>query len=351
MWSLILLDIITFYILFITQIVDEQTDKVFCIVLILITTFISGFQYGVGADYWSYVGLYYNSYIDSIMPYPEITFRFFSEVLRGEGFSAQIIFLVYSLIINSFLFLAFKAYFFTYRNIILAYTFYVFCVFPGFYESLVTIRAMAASSILLYASVFLYNKKIKYILLTILAGLFHTVAFVAMILVFLPRIKYKKYLVIPILLGALLNTIGLVDIFFSLDLGAYSNHVNAYEEVMGDGNFSFRIIYDFILIVILFFITEFRFDNYYMHIPLEFLSYGIGIHIAFFNMGALITRIYQPFYIFIILALTNVVLNKKCLSNNLMIISLLFMIVHIFFIDNLNTINPFEFNFNFDLLE
>ena len=351
MWSLIFLDVFTFYILCISRALDERLNKMLCILLIYIIVFLSAFQYGVGADYWGYVALYYSSYVDAIIPYPEISFRFFSEVLRGQGFSAQIIFFVYSLIINLFLYLTFKKYFCSYKKILLAYSLYVFCVFPGFYESLVTIRAMAASSILLYSSTFLYNGKIKYVLLTILAGLFHTVAFMAAILVFLPRIKRKKSLLIPIILGVVLNITGLSDSVFLLDLGTYSDHVNEYEDVVGGGgDSSLRIVYDVMLVLMLILVSEMH-NNYYISIPLEFLAYGFGVHIAFLNMGSLITRIYQPFYIFIALALPNALFQKKIFSKNLLIIALISMIAHILFLKNLNAIYPFEFDLNFNLME
>ena len=351
MWSLVFFDLFTFYILCISRLLDERLNKILCILLICVMFFLSAFQYGVGADYWGYVALYYSSYIDTVVPYPEISFRFFSEVLRELGFSAQIIFLVYSLIINFFLYLTFKKYFSSYKKIILAYALYIFCVFPGFYESLVTIRAMAASSILLYSSTFLYNGKIKYVLLTILAGMFHTVAFIAALFVFLPRIRGKKYLMMPLLFGVALNIIDLGNSVFLLDLGTYSDHINEYEKIVGSGgDSSIRIIYDVILVLMLIFVSEMK-NDYYMSIPLEFLAYGFCVHIAFLNMGALITRIYQPFYIFILLALPNIIYQKKFLSNNLLIVALMFMIIHILFLKNLNTISPFGFVLNFNLLE
>lgn len=351
MWSLIFFDILTMYILCVSQMVNEQFNKMLCILLILITTAISGFQYGIGADYWNYVEMYYSSYIDSVIPYPEITFRFFSEVLRNQGFLAQSIFLLYSVIINFFLYLTFKEYFGSYKNIILAYSFYVFCVFPGFYESLVTIRAMAAVSIILYASKFLNNYKIKYAALIIVAGFFHTAAFMAMTLLLLPRIKQKKYLFIPIIFGAAWNITGIGNSILSLDVGNYSAHVAAYQDIAGGGSLSLRIIYDVMLIIMVIVISDSVNMNHHISIPLEFLACGMAFHIAFVDMGALITRFFQPFYIFILLAVPNVILQKKYLYRNLITLAFIFMITHILFIMNFDNINPIVFDLNFVLLE
>lgn len=179
--------IISFLVIFL----KDRYSKRISFSLLILLIFISAFRYNLATDYSSYVELFTTSNLNSFYEifYPEPTFVIISESLKELGFSYQMMFVIYAVIFFAFFWKGLK--FFldnNYKKIALALCIFSVSSYCGYWESMNTVRQMAAASIIFFGMKYLYlGDRIKYTGFSIVAGMFHYSALPMLFFQFLPK--------------------------------------------------------------------------------------------------------------------------------------------------------------------
>lgn len=182
--------IVTF--IFTTLFVPEKYKKNIALFIMCLLTFFSAFRYGVATDYESYETLFYLLQVDNTPK--EISFTILVTILRNTGFSAQMMFLVYSFLTGLFIWKGFCYYFKNNQQLLLAVVLYdVTAIF--WFESMNGIRQWLAMAIFLWVSKFLLENNFKKFLVAVLIIIsVHFGAFVCFIVPWIMKIKLRNYL-------------------------------------------------------------------------------------------------------------------------------------------------------------
>jgi len=184
----------------------NKLDMIFFIFL----TVVAGFRYGVGTDYFHYVDYFYQGFLANAEP----GFLYLSVGLAELGFNSQALFVVISTLTMFFLYNGI-AYFLKndYTN---KPVFYFIMIIFFYFPSFNVIRQILASSIILYASRYIVERKaIKFYLLVGFAMLFHKTAGIFFFIYFIAMINWRPTTLITLLfLMLILSYSGQIGNFF-----------------------------------------------------------------------------------------------------------------------------------------
>ena len=164
----------------------KDKERIFTFFLLFILILISGFRYQIGWDYSNYERLFYLSE-DDFGGAIEPSFILLCTVLKDFGFSAQMMFFLYSFL--TLLFVYFAAKFYTKKPI---FFLVLYALAPYlFWNSMGNIRNYLAIAIIFWGSRFLVEKKIYlYLIVVAIAASIHYSAGIFFVLgVFL----YREY--------------------------------------------------------------------------------------------------------------------------------------------------------------
>ncbi|WP_315452082.1 EpsG family protein [uncultured Selenomonas sp.] len=188
----------------------KNEENIFAICLLVVLIFISGFRYQIGWDYSNYERLFYTQG-DLLEGYIEPSFIFLITFLKEFGFSAQMMFFVYTVL--TLLLVYFAAKYYTNRP---ALFMSIYALIPYlFWNSMGNIRNYLAVAILFWGSRFLAeNKFFLYMIIVAAATSVHTSASVFFILA--PLLKFKYSLKVHILLSSLCFILSVGGISFFL---------------------------------------------------------------------------------------------------------------------------------------
>lgn len=194
------------------------------IMLILILSL----QYGVGTDYFTYLELADGSKgMGWIEAKSEFLFIWLVNLVKQIGIS-QVLFLLVAIIQVSFL--ALIAYEVRKMDCKLHHFFFLyFTLSLTFFNQFNGIRQYVAVYMIIYAIFnLIYNKKIKFIILVLLASLFHHSAILFLLLIPIRKILNKRLPVEGVIIGLLV-----LLVISSLDLTKYVNKILSYTPYRG----------------------------------------------------------------------------------------------------------------------
>lgn len=322
--------------------------------------FIMGFRYMIGWDYQSYMNLFY--YVNWGDLYPEITFIALAVILRDFGFNYQALFVLYSMLLFFFLYIAIKNY--TKSSRIFLFALILFFLTPIlFWNSLSVIRQSVSVMIFFWASKYIISRElIKYLLAIAFASLWHLSALPLIFCYWICHRKFtiKKHIlfVISMLFFYKFNIFQAILISLIDYLGTYSNYLNDVSAGFSSG---FTAIFSLLLYVLILMFKK----NDDLEGNMFLNMYALSIMcIIIFNFSGAIYRMRMYFEIFytILLPSTIVVINQRYRTK---IFYLLFIPIAIMFLANVNShhysidgiLHPFmssnniEFQFNFNIFE
>lgn len=160
---------------------------------LLVPILVSGLRLGVGTDYYTYVSLYNSlknyTFSEYLQGGPtEIGFYLIGTFSRMIGDSEMLMFFGFSMLTVIFFYLGLNRYQLRHKSII--YFLFIFTIYPGSFN---LVRQSAAISIAFYANSFLLEKKrVKFLLLMLLAGTVHVSALIAIPLLYFNYIFSEK---------------------------------------------------------------------------------------------------------------------------------------------------------------
>lgn len=274
-------------IIIVTKIFDiniKKNNKLFSIILFILIlfmlTFISGFRYYVGTDYHAYIQMY-NSY--SYLEFGSVILFKIANLLSPNP---QTIIFIYSLVTN--LVILFSMYRFRNKcDISLSMATYLFMFFPFTFN---IIRQSLAFSICLLAITYLLDKNYKrYIILVLVASLFHSSALIILPFIIVPLNSKNnkniiKYIIFTILL---IISILLCYKFFS-NISIFRKYLGYYATVsFSNLQFIGLISYVPFIILILFFYKSIKKDYYLSSLSGLFIS---GILLEFLFSSSEVSR-------------------------------------------------------------
>lgn len=163
--------------------------RFFVAVSLIIPILIGGFRYGVGTDYFNYINLYNNhtklsfgEFIDN-NGFGELLFFTLEKIAYTVFHDPRFIFIISVGLTVIFFYFGIKAYKLKYPGLV--YLLYLMTIFP---MTLNAVRQGVAVSLVFFASTFILKAdKVKYILMIIIAGLFHISALLLLPVYFLGR--------------------------------------------------------------------------------------------------------------------------------------------------------------------
>lgn len=185
--------LIFLFLLFLTD-YTFQTEKPKLICFFVITTIFAGIRYGIGYDYWSYLGT-----LEDLSKNPNMTLRFEPLSALLMHFSAWTNVYLY-FIITSLLTVGFYCWGIYKKGCDSFVAFLFYLSFPFlFFNHLSVTRQGVAHAIVFFAIMAFKEKRLTQLILILIAGLFHSSGF-AGILIFLPWEKIStKWLTIMFL--------------------------------------------------------------------------------------------------------------------------------------------------------
>lgn len=196
---------LNFYVFFIflfsnSIFLKKYTKDFIFLLFIVVGSFYSGSRLYTGGDYIAYKEIFLSNF--DLFGYIEPGYLLLNWLIFNIGFSYESYLIIVNLIINTLLFIAL-------RRLSPLYTISII-VYLGIYylqHQFNWIRQGLASVIVLNALIYLKNNPKKYILITILASVFHIVALLTVFLPYLFKsIKYKYYIPIVLLIAVIFNS-------------------------------------------------------------------------------------------------------------------------------------------------
>lgn len=183
--TILTLGTIVFY-----KVIPQTYNKSVPILLFIVLTFLGMFRYQIGTDYDWYSLLFYTAKVGDI--YPELSFILLVDFLRINGFSFQVMFIIYEILIMAFLWLGLRYYERNnYEIILLALIFFFLSQYIG---TLNGIRQELAMLIIFWGYKYCLKRRFLYYALVVLIAFFiHNSAIIALLLYFIPRKLYEWY--------------------------------------------------------------------------------------------------------------------------------------------------------------
>lgn len=178
------------------DIILKRVRIIFYILSFIVIFCLSAFRFDVGIDYGSYSN-WFDKMSTGIDAYFEPLFLLTVTIIQLFTDNTQWLFIVSSAITIGFIFASIHK-----QSSMPALSVFLFCTMGFLSHSFNLIRQFVAISIVLYSLHYLINKKIiKYVLLIIMAAMFHKTAIIMIPLYYLINRSYKRveYLIITIL--------------------------------------------------------------------------------------------------------------------------------------------------------
>lgn len=299
----------------------------------LFITLVSGFRYMIGGDYSEYINMYYDADILVLKAYPEISFTIISVLLKYFGLSYQCLFLVYTLIISIFFYKGLTYYIKNPQIIGIAIGLYYSSLFVGYWESMNTIRQMAAVMVCFYGTRFLLKKNLKkYFLWVIVAIFLHYSAIISLLAPIMTRLQLSKKVCFGIMSVSIISIkFHFVDIFyyfFSLT-GRGLSYIGKLNEFPGT-NLGFILL----LFIYLFCLLLYQNNDNIQRINFTLYTWGIIFYILFLPTAHL-SRFSFFFLIHMYVTIAYVLYYK--ISPRLFILGVL-LLSNILFLFKLSTI-------------
>ena len=229
------------------RLVPMQFKRFIPVIVIGVLTFLGMFRYEIGTDYDWYVVLFNQVTLDDA--YPEPSFLIIVEVLRYFHMSYQAMFIVYELLIMIFLWKGIQRYTkdTEIQILVLALFLYLQYIF-----SLNGIRQSLSMVLIFWGYQYCLQRKFwKYLLVVVMAVIFHYSAIIALVLYWIPRKVYSWYIYaiafclafivfrLNIVLSVLTITLGILHID-----GRYLSYITDIDSYKMSGLY---LIYPFIL--------------------------------------------------------------------------------------------------------
>lgn len=224
---------IIFSVLYSFYLRNKKFNFIIFLPILLLWTFIIGFQYCVGTDYSSYLKIYNTNKVMMYYFKKEILFYYFIIFLRKFFSNGQVLFIAVGILYNSLLYFSLKRLcslkYILNKNMYI-WIFLFLCFGTTFYNQMNGVRNYIAVYFFFLGWTYLIEKKyIKYLIFIFLGTGFHRTCFFLIAFLFLEKffikksIKTSRYLIILLLGTALLLLLPLnhyveeyVKIFFPM---------------------------------------------------------------------------------------------------------------------------------------
>lgn len=339
----------------------------FCLMISLILVwFVGAFRLNIGMDYSTYKTYYdtWTSYKGGALDLGNIepTFYVICTVLNYFNLNSQSLFIVYETLIIVFLYKGLKFYFDDELTILIVV--FLYAVYPtngGHWWDMNAMRQGAAISVSFWATQYLCKDKLKkFICASVLAILFHYSA----VLIFLLSLFYKKKIsnklvAIIVLLGFLLNALGITSAIVMHFLGIMSSIIGKYEAGVlqaGAGGTLFSPM-AFMLVVLYFIACKFsKFSSKSMDILVtngSVLFIIIRIYMSFGVEGSIIMTVvhrFETYFLFLYLAFIANAIRGFLFQQNSKIISELLVALFLFLLGAIGLKPIYETATNVDVM-
>ncbi|MDT2767635.1 EpsG family protein [Globicatella sulfidifaciens] len=247
-------------------------------------------------------------------------YLYLNKILSYITMNQQIILIITSLIIMY----GFARFIFKYSKSPVLST-YLFFTFGYYGMTMNTIRQSIAIVILLYSYDFLRNRRlIKFVLMVIIASLFHRTAIFFLLAVFITKLRYNKK---TLFLFAITSfaLYGLFEYIFKFMINIFPTYTYYVESIYLDGNIRMASIINMfvaICVIIIGIMTKYHKTEMYdrelrgLNNPLDGQNYlmliltGISITFVSFNFN-LLDRVGDYFLIYMIVYLPNSIIRLK----------------------------------------
>lgn len=349
----ILIYFLTFYIsILFCFLLSKAKGKTNIIILFILSIslpiFISTFRYKVGTDYLAYRESYYEI-IEKMVDFKSIISYYQEPLYVFINLMAYKIFNSYTglLFIASLIFmtLSLKTIMLYKDKISLSLAYFIFFM-TTFSLAFNGVRQMLAVSIIFYSYKYIYEKKLfKYILLILLASLFHKSAIVCLLLYFIwsdNGKNNKSFYVTTLATIIALPLIALVVRKICFSLGIYTKYFLHYEATQTYG----FLLYILPVLIILILEKKDKNENnsminflsrlYILQIPMQIL----GNYIAY---GDRLAMYLAPAQILLLPYYANSVKKNKLIINIIIVFWYLFYYVVMFIVLKSNEVYPFSF--------
>lgn len=346
--------------IYFAQFFRKKIKPIYILLVILglsIPFVISGFRYGVGTDFFNYLGIYFRNINVSFKDYitdGNYELGFFLIMKVASFFNNdQLIFVISSFIILIFIYLSIED---NRENssILLSYLIYIFVFFPISFN---IIRQSIAISIILFAYKYIFKKDFKrFLILVTFASLFHITALLVIPVYFLfnygdnthkkPKKIYRSIFIIFVLV---------VSIFYEEFINILSNlKVFARYDIYA-AEIEFGLNREFILKFLIFIVIMIFFRKKLIKINMrnEFYIYALIIdliitYIGFFNpFVKRIALYFSVTSIFLLPSLLNIFKNRieKFVAGWLLLIYAYGYFVIVYYILGYANVIPYRFSF------
>ncbi|NYB74507.1 EpsG family protein [Sedimentibacter hydroxybenzoicus DSM 7310] len=321
-------------------IIFTKKNKWLRILPYVILALFSGFRYGVGTDYFNYASIF-NDVASGVYPWKiEKGYEYLILFISKIGGTYQLVFLIMSSL----------TVFFTYKFIkeesvdyVMSSILYLL-IGPFYLSSMNGVRQALAISIVAYSLKFIRkNKYVKVIFWIILAGLFHSSAFIILPIAIAMKRRYElKTLIIAFFSVFIIMRSKII--FWIMDLFSYGKYIN-YGEYDIDKTL---LLFVFIGICVIYIVERYGISKekeMYYNMSISSLML---ILLALFtdNVSNVVFMRFNNYFFYSYLILTPIIANKfreKIFVKSIIyIFSLLYFTLTIFMSNNML---PYQFNF------
>lgn len=309
---MLLLLLLVFSLVFILSVesINETNERIVCLVpVILLYTFIIGFQYEVGSDYKNYYEIFTNmERLNYYYKTKEYLFYYLVLFCYKLGIKGQGVFIVISFIQNNIFFLT--LYLLKKRKVEIKYSIFIFLfltIIGSFFMQMNLIRQYLSIYTLFFSILYLLDgKKIKFVLLVIIASFFHKSAIIFLPIYILRKLLKRRYLkskyYILLLVSLVIGFSNIAYVFFKeivVYLPNYSNYINS--EYMGKEIHITAKISKLLVVPILLLSIKYKkklSENEEILYNLGFLSFCLKICFLFSELASRVGEIFTIFTIF-----------------------------------------------------
>lgn len=321
---------------------------------------ISGFRYGVGTDFFSYIG-YFDRVVAGRKIPAEPGFVIISKIAILLNLNSQFVFLVFSILTVFFLYKGIKYYTdteYTYKPAL----YIIFLIFT-FFPSLNGMRQALAAAIVLYASKYILEKKFTtYVFLVFIAMQFHFTSIIFIVLYFVINREHKKSILLVVLSSAfIISKLGLLNkileyIIFNfsfLDVGGYIQ--NYLYSAYNTRKIGFGIVFYINLLILVLFIFFKDKINKTSKDTLIFNMFYLNVLSGVLSMGApMFSRLTYFFSIYMALYIPKIsdIFNPESKRVVEVCLLILYSILYIYVILNgyiTGTTDYIPYNYNFNV--
>ncbi|MBQ3470523.1 EpsG family protein [Candidatus Saccharibacteria bacterium] len=253
----------------------KHNRKIFLFVAALIPILIGGLRFNVGTDYSSYYNYYmHGSFVDP-------GFYLISSIARMFD-NCQVMFFIYNALTLLFVFLGIGNMKKECRPI--AYLCFLFLFFTTSFNAM---RQMLAVSIVFFSYKYAMNKKIlSFVILTLIASLFHITAIFGLIIYPLLRIK-RRAIKVAASVAVLCVAIGCQGVIGGISELSAFEHFSMYQNYNGSGFSNASFFFELLVLAYL--------ASFYRQIAKKDESFAGYFFVYFVGVILLLTGFYSPF--------------------------------------------------------